>query len=210
MLGDALAEVAAARARPGQLNVAVRSTLAPGAASSWPSGLLVAPLRFNAPGEAFAARGGILDIFNTFSGGSLSRMSIIALGVMPYITASIVVQLATTKEDADTFFDVSVRGTFNILEACRRESVKQFILFGGDAAQGIWFYPQPIPIDENHPLTAYPGYYAFSKVMEETMAERARQLGSEFTMKRFFDEVNTVGMIPVSMVYWELDRKSVV
>jgi preprotein translocase subunit SecY len=39
-------------------------------------------------------RGGILDIFNTFSGGSLERMSLIALGVMPYITASIVVQLA--------------------------------------------------------------------------------------------------------------------
>ena len=37
--------------------------------------------------------GGILDLFNTFSGGSLKRMSIIALGVMPYITASIVVQL---------------------------------------------------------------------------------------------------------------------
>ena len=41
-------------------------------------------------------RGGILDIFNTFSGGSLERMSLIALGVMPYITASIVVQLAAS------------------------------------------------------------------------------------------------------------------
>ncbi|MCI4590495.1 preprotein translocase subunit SecY [Sphingobium sp. BYY-5] len=40
--------------------------------------------------------GGILDIFNTFSGGSLSRMSLIALGVMPYITASIVVQLGSS------------------------------------------------------------------------------------------------------------------
>ena len=40
--------------------------------------------------------GGILDIFNTFSGGSLSRMSLIALGVMPYITASIVVQLGAS------------------------------------------------------------------------------------------------------------------
>jgi preprotein translocase subunit SecY len=39
-------------------------------------------------------RGGVLDFFNTFSGGSLERMSIVALGVMPYITASIVVQLA--------------------------------------------------------------------------------------------------------------------
>ena len=41
-------------------------------------------------------QGGILDIFNTFSGGSLSRMSLIALGVMPYITASIVVQLGAS------------------------------------------------------------------------------------------------------------------
>jgi preprotein translocase subunit SecY len=40
-------------------------------------------------------RGGILDLFNTFSGGSLERMSLIALGVMPYITASIVVQMAS-------------------------------------------------------------------------------------------------------------------
>jgi preprotein translocase subunit SecY len=40
--------------------------------------------------------GGVLDIFNTFSGGALERMSIVALGVMPYITASIVVQLGGT------------------------------------------------------------------------------------------------------------------
>ncbi|GMM92957.1 preprotein translocase subunit SecY [Qipengyuania sp. MTN3-11] len=40
-------------------------------------------------------RGGILDMFNMFTGGSLERMSLIALGVMPYITASIVVQLAS-------------------------------------------------------------------------------------------------------------------
>ena len=41
-------------------------------------------------------RGGILDLFNNFSGGALERMSVIALGIMPYITASIVVQLATS------------------------------------------------------------------------------------------------------------------
>jgi len=40
--------------------------------------------------------GGVLDFFNNFSGGALHRMSIVALGVMPYITASIVVQLATS------------------------------------------------------------------------------------------------------------------
>jgi len=41
-------------------------------------------------------KGGVLDFFNMFSGGSLERMSLIALGVMPYITASIVVQLGTS------------------------------------------------------------------------------------------------------------------
>lgn len=45
-------------------------------------------------------RGGILDMFNMFSGGSLERMSLIALGVMPYITASIVVQLASSLHPA--------------------------------------------------------------------------------------------------------------
>ena len=99
--------------------------------------------------------------------------------------ADIVVQLATAKEDAAAFFDVSVRGTFNILEACRRHDVKQFILFGGDAALGIWFRPQPIPLDENHPRAAYPGHYAFSKVMEEVMAEQyAIQYGVPITVLR--------------------------
>jgi preprotein translocase subunit SecY len=40
--------------------------------------------------------GGILDMFNMFSGGSLKRMTIFALGVMPYISASIIMQLATS------------------------------------------------------------------------------------------------------------------
>jgi preprotein translocase subunit SecY len=38
---------------------------------------------------------GILGFLNTFSGGSLSRLSIFALGIMPYITASIILQLLT-------------------------------------------------------------------------------------------------------------------
>ena len=38
-------------------------------------------------------KGGVLDMFNMFSGGALSRMSLFALGVFPYITASIIMQL---------------------------------------------------------------------------------------------------------------------
>ena len=39
--------------------------------------------------------GGIFDFFNTFSGGSLRRFSVFALSIMPYITASIIIQLLT-------------------------------------------------------------------------------------------------------------------
>jgi preprotein translocase subunit SecY len=39
------------------------------------------------------SRGTILDMFNMFSGGALERLSVLALGVMPYISASIIVQL---------------------------------------------------------------------------------------------------------------------
>ena len=39
--------------------------------------------------------GTILDLFNMFSGGALERMSIFALGIMPYISASIIMQLMT-------------------------------------------------------------------------------------------------------------------
>lgn len=40
-------------------------------------------------------RGTILDMFNMFSGGALQRLSVFALGIMPYISASIIVQLLT-------------------------------------------------------------------------------------------------------------------
>ena len=52
-----------------------------------------------------AASGGVLDIFNTFSGGSLERMSIIALGVMPYITC-----LLYTSDAADERSSVDLGG----------------------------------------------------------------------------------------------------
>lgn len=40
--------------------------------------------------------GGVLDMFNMFSGGALERMSILALNIMPYISASIIMQLLTS------------------------------------------------------------------------------------------------------------------
>ncbi|OWV98481.1 preprotein translocase subunit SecY [Rhizobium sp. R72] len=47
--------------------------------------------------QAFRGQaGGILGLFNMFSGGAVQRMAIFALGIMPYISASIIVQLMTS------------------------------------------------------------------------------------------------------------------
>ena len=40
-------------------------------------------------------QGGIMGMFNMFAGGALERMSIFALGILPYISASIIMQLMT-------------------------------------------------------------------------------------------------------------------
>ena len=42
---------------------------------------------------------GLLGMFNVFSGGAVSRMAILALGIMPYISSSIIVQLLTGVSD---------------------------------------------------------------------------------------------------------------
>ncbi|MCK5036978.1 MAG: preprotein translocase subunit SecY, partial [Candidatus Sabulitectum sp.] len=43
--------------------------------------------------EAFSSGGGVMGMFDLFVGGALRRASIFALGIMPYISASIIVQL---------------------------------------------------------------------------------------------------------------------
>jgi len=53
-----------------------------------------------------------------------------------------------------------------------------------------------------------PGYgtsYVTGKyLIEETLMERAKQLGDAFSLRRFLDEFNAAGMMPVSLIYWQL------
>ncbi len=61
---------------------------------------------------------------------------------------------------------------------------------------------------EQHLYLMQPGYgtsYIIGKIqIEQLMAERALQLGDEFTLQRFMDEFFAAGVIPVSMVRWQL------
>lgn len=56
-----------------------------------------------------------------------------------------------------------------------------------------------------------PGYgtsYITGKyLLEQLLTERAKQLGDDFTTRRYFDEVNGVGLIPVSLIRWQLTGK---
>lgn len=84
-----------------------------------------------------------------------------------------VIHLATPKEDSETIMDVAIKGLFWLLESCREiSSFKRFILIGGDASVGHYFYPYKNPINEQQAYAAYPGCYALSKVLEETMLKQ--------------------------------------
>ena len=56
--------------------------------------------------------------------------------------------------------------------SAHRRPRKQFILIGGDAAVGHFFYDHDGPVTEATPHRAYPGCYALSKVLEEVMLQQ--------------------------------------
>ena len=81
-----------------------------------------------------------------------------------------VVHLATCKETPEIVMDVTVKGMFWLLESFRQsKTAQQFILIGGDASIGHFFYRHDGPITEKTPHQAYPGCYALSKVLEEVL-----------------------------------------
>ena len=61
---------------------------------------------------------------------------------------------------------------------------------------------------EQHLYLQQPAYgtsYIIGKIqVEALLAARKRQLGDTFTLKRFMDEFNAIGLIPVSLVQWEM------
>jgi nucleoside-diphosphate-sugar epimerase len=84
-----------------------------------------------------------------------------------------VIHLATCKETPDSVMDVTVKGLFWLLEEFRAsETARQFILIGGDAGVGHFYYRHDGPITEATRHRAYPGCYALSKVLEEVMLEQ--------------------------------------
>lgn len=140
-------------------------------------------------GQAFIARLMAAPAFNRFTVRALchnrkleprARLEVISgaieeRGVAERAVEGVthVLHLATSKETPDTIIDVAIKGMFWLLEAARvSPTLQQFILIGGDAGMGHFFYPHPIPVTETQRHSAYPGCYALSKVLEEVMLEQ--------------------------------------
>jgi uncharacterized protein (DUF885 family) len=75
-----------------------------------------------------------------------------------------------------------------------------------------WFRKRgPLVLFEQDLYLSQPGYgstYLMGKMqVEKLMAERAQQLGNAFSVKRFMDEFNACGIIPVSLIRWEMTGK---
>lgn len=77
-------------------------------------------------------QGGLVGMFNMFSGGALSRMSIIALNIMPYISASIIMQLLTSM--SPTLAQLKKEGESG------RKKINQYTRYGTVALTAVQGY----------------------------------------------------------------------
>jgi preprotein translocase subunit SecY len=95
--------------------------------------------------------GGLLDIFNTLAGGAVSRMAIFALGIMPYISASIIMQLMTT--------------VFPELEALKKEGaagqkvINQYTRYGTVVLAAVQAFAIAVGLEHGQGIVLDPGIF---------------------------------------------------
>ncbi len=95
--------------------------------------------------------GGLLDVFNVLAGGAIGRMAIFALGIMPYISASIIIQLMTT--------------VFPELENLKKEgeagrkTLNQYTRYGTVALAALQAYGIAIGLEHMGRVVIDPGFF---------------------------------------------------
>lgn len=123
-------------------------------------------------GGGGSGRGGLLGLFNMFTGGALERMSIFALGIMPYISASIIIQLLQVV--VPTLTRLSKEGEVG------RQKINQYTRYGTillSIVQGIgigfWLRSQSVTI---------PGLVVYADFMFIFMTVLTLTCGAVFLM----------------------------
>ena len=97
---------------------------------------------------------GLLGMFNVFAGGAISRMAIFALGIMPYISSSIIVQLLTGV--SDYFKNLKNQGELG------RKKITQITRYGTVLLATVQGYGLSVGLESSADLVINPG--AFFKI----------------------------------------------
>ena len=94
---------------------------------------------------------GLLGMFNVFAGGAVSRMAIFALGIMPYISSSIIVQLLTGV--SDYFKNLKSQGEPG------RQKITQITRYGTVLLATVQGYGLSVGLESSANLVINPGIY---------------------------------------------------
>ena len=137
-----------------------------------------------------AAQGGIFDLLNTFLGGSFSRASIFALGIMPYISASIVIQLLTVA--VPYFQKLQKEG-----ESGRKRltQITRILTIAITAAQGGSYLATTVPAEANMYPSAF--FNIFSVIILITGTMFCMWLGERITDKGIGNGISMLIMIGI-------------
>ena len=101
---------------------------------------------------------GLLGMFNVFAGGAVSRMAIFALGIMPYISSAIIVQLLTGV--SDYFKNLKAQGETG------RAKITQITRYGTVLLATVQGYGLSVGLESSADLVINPG--AFFKITTVT------------------------------------------
>jgi len=94
---------------------------------------------------------GLLGMFNVFAGGAVKRMAIFALGIMPYISSSIIVQLLTGV--SDYFKNLKSQGEIG------RKKISQITRYGTVILATIQGYGLSVGLESSSNLVINPGFF---------------------------------------------------
>ena len=133
---------------------------------------------------------GLLGMFNVFAGGAVSRMAIFALGIMPYISSSIIVQLLTGV--SDYFKNLKAQGETG------RAKITQITRYGTVLLATIQGYGLAVGLESSANLVINPGMF-FKITTVTTIVAGADAVRDEFSGVWFANY--SIG--PVSIGYSE-------
>ena len=94
---------------------------------------------------------GLLGMFNVFAGGAVSRMAIFALGIMPYISSSIIIQLLTGV--TDYFKNLKAQGEIG------RQKITQITRYGTVLLATVQGYGLAVGLESSADLVINPGVF---------------------------------------------------